>query len=233
MRTPHPLPKLPLLAIPLFVAVLGASSCAPYGPGGGYGTNVIYEQEPNDQVWEANWIGGLRPGRSWVIEGFSEAGFDPADGFAFVVDQPCEVELRLFQHDPLSDLDIGVYDPQLGQYVFFFDCGCNPEGGFFEVYEPGVEVHLVVLPAWGATPYSFEVYARPLAEGAGEGAGQRMRRIGEESRPSPELLERARPYGRRPEPIAAPAAPRVPVAELILLDDEGRVEVVELLAPAD
>ena len=79
---------------------------------------VVDEVEPNDGACCAQFVGVLAPDDRLEIDGFVTAtGPDQFDGFAFAADQPCEVRIALIADDPLADLDVCVFDPQLGDFT--------------------------------------------------------------------------------------------------------------------
>ena len=126
------------------------------------------EIEPNDSALEAPLYAGLRPGDGFTLHGHVQAfGFDLYDGAAVRVDAPLELVFDLDSHAHASDLDVCVYDPDLGQFVVCADGPSDPEHGSVIVLEAGKVLHLVVTSAAGDAPYSLRVHARealqPLA----------------------------------------------------------------------
>jgi hypothetical protein len=123
-------------------------------------TVVLVEQEPNDWAAVANFAGFLSPGDRFEIHGHvAEWGPDLFDGFAFVTAEPCHVEVRLWIEDPSADLDLCLYDPQVGGFAFCFETSANPEAGSFEILQAGKEFHLVVTSFVGASAYRLDVEA--------------------------------------------------------------------------
>lgn len=236
-----PLPaRFALLALAALPTACGAHHYGSSGP------RFFVEQEPNDFVGEANWIGELRPGRHFVIDGFSEYGFDPADGFAFWIDRPTELEVVLTMHDPVSNLDLCVFEPALGQYAFCFDGVGNPESGYFEVFDSDFEMHLVVEPSFGASHYTLEIFAHelsgdsiPEASGSPDGAVPDRFHFGDS--PSADARtrsgarldpERAARYAGAEFSAAAPEEAEVPLGSLLIFGEDDRVERIDFTAPA-
>ncbi|MBI5363880.1 MAG: hypothetical protein HZA53_11925 [Planctomycetes bacterium] len=132
---------------------------------------VYAEVEPNDTALSAPFYGGLRPGDGLAIEGHvQEQGFDLYDGAAVRADAPIELVFDLESHALFSDLDVCVYDPELGQFVVCADGPSDPEHGSVIVLEAGKVLHLVVTSAAGDAPYTLRIRARtavfPLAAAA-------------------------------------------------------------------
>lgn len=126
---------------------------------------VFVEAEPNDFSAESNFVGFVLPGTHVFLEGYMDGfPFDPRDGWSFVADQPCEVQVIL-RHDLTGDLDMRIWDPfvgPFGDYVLDFGSPFNPENGVFQVFDFNTEFHIVVLPFSGFGHYEVEVIVRPL-----------------------------------------------------------------------
>lgn len=138
---------------------------------------VIGEVEPNDGACCAQFVAVLAPYTSVELAGYVTAdGPDQFDGFAFVADQPCEVQIALVAEDPFADLDVCVFDPQLGDFTYCLQTVLNPEVGSFPIFFAQQEFHLVVTSAFSASAYRLQVAVRPLsataayAPGAGRSA---------------------------------------------------------------
>ncbi len=131
------------------------------------------EQEPNDSAATADWIGPVGPGDGLAVLGHvTYWGPDIYDGFAFSTASACDVEIALWTDDPFADLDLCVYDPDLGQFVFCFETGEDPETGVFTIWEAGKPFHLVVTSFTGASSYTLEVRAsHPSSVPATAGSG--------------------------------------------------------------
>lgn len=198
------------LALPLF----GLASCG----GGGGGAVVVssnppvfFELEPNDAALDANFLGSVKPGDHFFVEGVvHDPVFDPFDGFAFVSKKPCDVEFYLKAHDPGADLDLWLYDPLVDDFVALFETPVDPEAGFFQVLDPGAEIHMVVTPfghSLGA--YTLEVFVRPIGSISSFTAeAKKGSRIAAESRGSrPEQHGRADDYKVGREPVDVSEAP--------------------------
>jgi len=137
-------------------AVLLASSCRERDHH--HPIPVYQEWEVNDTELLANYIGTVGPGSRLFVEGdIRDDGFDPFDGFAFIVDRPVHVEFALWADDPYADLDICVWDPQIGAEVACYMTGDHPEVGAIDVLAGGIEFHLVVESYVGISSYSLEV----------------------------------------------------------------------------
>lgn len=211
--------RLPHLA--LFAALAGAAGCHVHHDEGCYdcGPTVYYEQEPNDSATSPDVIGGVAPGDHLLIEGHvTQFGPDLFDGFAFHAQAPCDVEVLLWIDDPHVDLDLCVYDPQLGQYVVCYETSNNPEGGGFTLGEGGKPFHLVVSSFSGASAYTLEVVVRhpTYAGSAAPGPSSASGEAGAGAAHRPGMESHWQGYLRAPEEEAA-----VPVglpARLITLD---------------
>jgi hypothetical protein len=131
---------------------------------GAGGPPTFFEHEPNDQASMANWIGGIEAHDKLEIRGsITHFGPDFFDGFAFVAEQPIDVQVTLIADDPSADLDFCVFDPILNDYVACFETPNQPETGLFSVLEAGREFHLVVDSFSGASSYSLFVEAFPVS----------------------------------------------------------------------
>ena len=125
------------------------------------------ESEPNDDETSANDFGVLYPGDLFVIEGHStDDGSDPFDGFSFVAGGPLHVDFRLFDPPYSADLDVWLYDPQLGEVVGYFETENHPESGGVDVVQAGLEFHLLVTSYWGRGDYELELEVSTLAPAA-------------------------------------------------------------------
>jgi len=136
---------------------------------------AFLELEPNDLPPQANHFGLLYPGERFYIDGSvrDDAG-DPFDGFAFTASEPIHVDFQLFHGDPGSDLDVCLYDPLLDQTLACWATADRPERGGVDVFEGGLDFHLVVESFAGDAPYSLEIVVFRLASqplGAAGGSG--------------------------------------------------------------
>ncbi len=176
----HAAQRRPLLL--LLAGLLPALFACSHSHGGDeYYVSTYFESEINDQAHNADYFGILRPGDRFFIDGHITDipfdpfdpwnGYDPFDGFAFTADRPIHVEFRLYIDNPWTDLDVIVYDPQLGIDVGWFATGNNPEVGAVDVLAGGLDFHLVVESWVGISSYSMEiiVYALYGPEGGTEG----------------------------------------------------------------
>lgn len=130
------------------------------------GPPVYAELEPNDSVFDAPLYAGLRPGSAFSIRGHvTELGPDVFDGAAVRADEAVEIRFDLYSDDHGTDLDVCVYDPDLGVYVVCEDGFGDPEHGAVVVLEPGKVIHLVVSSAHGDVGYRLDVQATPPTYG--------------------------------------------------------------------
>ena len=131
-----------------------------YYTGGTFYTNEV---EPNDEAGQANYIGYLEPGETFVIDGSVAGvdGFGPdgIDGFEFTSPGGTHVSFYLDGVDPASDLDICLYDPYFGDYVACWDSPSSDESGEFWIDGWGTDYQLVVIAANAATAYTLTVDA--------------------------------------------------------------------------
>jgi len=150
MRQPLQVVLLALVAAPL------APAC--YQVHSGDGWQELYEVEPNDQPSQANWIGTLLPGDTLAVQGrIDELGPDLLDGFAMRSGAPIHVQFALWAAQPGADLDVCLYDPDLGEYIACWETSAQPETGAFTIYGAGKNVHLVVSSYLGDSAYRLEV----------------------------------------------------------------------------
>lgn len=123
---------------------------------------VYTEVEPNDSALTAPFYGGLVPGDAFSIVGHvQESGFDLYDGAEVRVDAPCELVFDLTSRGYDTDLDVCLYDPDLGEFVVCADGPSDPEHGSVIVLEAGKRLQLVVTSAWGDAEYTLSVRALP------------------------------------------------------------------------
>ncbi|MBK7876515.1 MAG: hypothetical protein IPJ77_12330 [Planctomycetes bacterium] len=195
---------------------------------------VYSEVEPNDSALSAPFYGGVRPGDAFAIVGHvQESGFDLYDGAEVRVDAPCELVFDLESHAPYTDLDVCVYDPDLGEFVVCADGPADPEHGSVIVLETGKRLHLVVTSAWGDAEYTLRVHARsavlPLHDAPVETVVATARPL--ESSAAATAVDRAKVERRRG--YAQPPRVRVARPAVVLLYDldrgtlERRAAVVE------
>ena len=124
---------------------------------------VYAEVEPNDDPFSANYFGRIRPGDRFFIDGWiDDRGFDPFDGFAFTADVPLHVDFQLWIDDPFADLDVCLYDPQLGLVLDCFQTASNPERGGVDALAGGLDFHLVVESFSGRSSYALEISVTAL-----------------------------------------------------------------------
>jgi hypothetical protein len=154
MRATLPPGLLALLLIPASLALPGCdddcNACS--------GWTDAYEIEPNDLPAEANWLGTLYPGDALAIHGrITQLGPDLLDGFALRSGAPIYVEFALWADQPGADLDLCLYDPDTGQYIYCWETPAQPEVGNFTIFGAGKDVHLVVSSFLGDSDYRLEV----------------------------------------------------------------------------
>lgn len=223
-------PRAWATALSALALALGLGACS--GGQGNYaspapGTAFFVESEPNDYANEADFFGSLAPGDHALVEG-SLAGFFPDvyDGFAFTAAQPIRVEFFLY-HSGFDDFDVCVYDPELFSFVGCFETGANPEYGFVDIVEPGLEFHLVVTPFLGGGPYELELFVSALpapvpfsASADGQDSGLRVE--------APPSEREARDHSAYFAPEGVLEQP----VQLLRLDPEtGQAEAIELEEP--
>lgn len=176
---------------------------------------VVYEIETNDEAWQANDLGALKPFDALELRGsISDDGFDPYDGFAFRAEAPLRLRFELVAIDG-ADLDLHLYDPWLAAFVASWDCSCGVERGTLEV-PAGAEFQLVVAAWAGKSRWSLRLAAEPLDQLQApvlRGAEQAL----------PPALERVRGYADEPvadEPVEAQLDP---LGLAYAIDAMGRV----------
>jgi hypothetical protein len=143
---------------------------------------VYLESEINDDELCADYFGMVQPGTHLFVEGHitdipfdpfdPNNGHDPFDGFAFTADRPIHVEFALWADDPYADLDICVWDPQIGAEVACYMTADHPEVGAIDVLAGGLEFHLVVESYSGISSYSLEVSVYTLYADSAAPAGR-------------------------------------------------------------
>jgi len=229
---PHPRPRSLAHASWILCLAAATSGCVHRGDDA-YGSTVVYETEFNGSSASADFVGFVAPGDDWIIEGDVGFGGDVYDGFAFVADQPGEIEFVLSIHDPFAALALHVWDPYVGDFVFRFDSGQNPEIGAFDVYTYDTEFHLVVAPLAGAADYTLSVSGQALLPGP---AASSSGRFGSDA-PAPTAAEKRElaPYsGREPQAAAREERRRSwPVGQLWIVADDGSIESRTVSAVVD
>lgn len=196
-----------------------------------FGSNVIHESEPNNHASNPDSIGGIWVGSEYLIEGSvvenqsafeygPPLGADYFDGFAFVVEEPSEVEFFLTAHNPHADLDIWIYDPFYNEYIATFESIFDPEVGTVTFPYVGEEFHVVVSSYAGNSSYRLEVAAYPLNGYYGPAQSA-------DSAESSKGSERMAPY-RRAEPEPDPEPERVTLrrGSIVTIDEAGNARVL-------
>ncbi|HTF87001.1 MAG TPA: hypothetical protein VK843_01235 [Planctomycetota bacterium] len=187
----------------------------------------IYEAEPNDFAFSAQGIGPIHVGESFLIRGHTnDHGTDPFDGFAFLADQPMDIEFSLQADDPGADFDVQLFDPYTGTTVASWETGWNPENGQFSVESSGMEFHLVVSSFHGSGNYTFEVRGRPLTW-LGASAGLPLRAQGSAVRPEG-AVDWSAYEGRKNVPETLQEVPSLRVTTVTIDPETGRTKVVEI-----
>ena len=144
--------------------LLGAALLSSCVHSSGSSGGSFAESEPNDFACCPDDFGFLAAGDFLSIKGsITDSGFDPFDGFAFTAFEPITVDLRLFALNPAADLDICIYDPQLGIFIDCFESPFDPELGTVHVLFPGTVFHVVVNSFLGSSAYTLEVDVFPLS----------------------------------------------------------------------
>lgn len=228
-------------SLQLFLAVLVtalASGCIRHGKDDyAYGSTVVYETEFNGNAASADFVGFIAPGSDWIIEGDVGFGADDYDGFAFVADYPTEVRFTLTIHDPFAELGVYVWDPDafgpgVGDFVFAFDSGANPEVGSFDVFVANTEFHLVVAPLFGAADYTLAVHGHTLFPGPAAQAGGASGLGSSAEAPSAEARGRMKAYGGDPdrEPPVTRAPRPVQVGQVVIVSADGTLATRDVFA---
>jgi len=123
---------------------------------------VFFENEPNDLPANANHFGAVFPGDDFIIEGSIRDDLsDPFDGFAFTAGAQLHVDFELFI-DGAADLDVCLYDPQIDETVDCFATSSDPERGGVDVFEAGLDFHLVIESFTGDADYRLVLTVLPL-----------------------------------------------------------------------
>jgi hypothetical protein len=132
----------------------------------------VWEQEPNDASCCPDYLGTLYVGDALVIGGFiRDDGFDPFDGFGFRSGEPMDIEFYLEPVDGWADLDLGVWDPTVGDFVLIWDSPNSVESGVFTIPSALEDFQLVVMSYEGDAEYRLFVWADPPTFFTPESAG--------------------------------------------------------------
>jgi hypothetical protein len=186
-----------------------------------------WENEPNDVAWSPDPIGPLAVGDGLIIGGHvTELGPDFFDGFAFQSVEPCDIQFTLVAENPGGDLDLCVYDPQLGVYSFCFENGGSVETGRFSVPNAWTDFHLVVSSFSGDSEYRLDVACLPITFGALAQSAPASTRLGR-------AVPMERYFAAENEPAVEPTTQVVArgvALELDLATDELRTAPVVVLA---
>ena len=132
----------------------------------------IWELEPNDDGCCPDSLGTTYIGDTFVIGGMIRDDlYDPYDGFGLSAGEPQDVEFFLEPVAGGADLDLGVWDPVLGEFVLLWDSPYATESGRFTLPAAFTEYQLVVMSYSGDAEYRLSVWIEPpiyfqLASGA-------------------------------------------------------------------
>src|SRR5712692_771831 len=124
------------------------------GPGSS-GCVLVAEQEPNDTILTAQFLGDLIVGDCFVVAG---SLFDPVDvdGYRVLIQESLNLVVTL-DHSPFVDFDIQLFDADTGQLIL--DCGSNvvPEVCVvpFAVRSRDIAVDIVITSVVGAGTYTL------------------------------------------------------------------------------
>lgn len=157
-----------LLLVPLACLLPGCTDC------GGCGTPDappppppapyydFWELEPNDSGCCPDYLGTTYAGESFVIGGYiRDDVYDPFDGFGLTSGEPHDVEFFLEPVAGSADLDFGVWDPYLGQFVLLWESPYATESGRFTVSGTFEDYQLVVMSYSGDAEYRLSVWIAP------------------------------------------------------------------------
>lgn len=153
---------------PLFAVVLGACEVHVDHPHAHPVTPDydVWESEPNDSHCCPDDMGSVSVGDAFVIGGtIRDDAYDPYDGFELANVQPCAIRFYLEPLDGVSDLDLCVWDPAIGDFAFCFDSANAYEEGVFEVSSSWNSFHLVVASYSGDCEYRLYVECEPIGLG--------------------------------------------------------------------
>jgi hypothetical protein len=168
----------------------------------GGGGGPAHEVEPNDDAFNANYLGAIAPGEFIQIQGhITECCHDEYDGFAFYALGPVSVRITLHESNPFADLDFAVYIPEINDFVAAWETDNHPEFGIFDFVGPG-EFHIVINSWIGDSSYLLDVDVQPLfpatpsPDGGPESLAETAAPEAEADAPSNQTLERFGAYGR-------------------------------------
>jgi len=128
------------------------------------GPLVLAEVEPNDSPFDATFSDELDATTHLVIDGFVQRapGFDVQDHHPFLALEPMIVEFYLAGDGQLADLDVSVWDDDLGTYVLTYQSPFDPEKGAFTVVSHGALFQLAVTSPFEDAFYTLEIVTYPL-----------------------------------------------------------------------
>lgn len=208
-------------AVQIAPLVLAASACHVESRGGAPVAFPydVWEQEPNDTNCCPNNMGWVSVGDAFVIGGaIRDDALDPFDGFLLRNTGPCSIRFTLEPLDGVSDLDLCVWDPLVGDFAFCFESGDSIEQGVFNVPNGGDAFHLVVASYFGRSEYRLHVCCEPI--GLGLTAGDAPAAVQGSA-----TAGHFAPYAGSPAPASLPP-PRV--GPLWVLDHDEHFEHLEL-----
>tara|TARA_R110002126_G_scaffold10067_3_gene45041 strand:- start:42 stop:806 length:765 start_codon:yes stop_codon:yes gene_type:complete len=128
------------------------------------GPLVLAEVEPNDSPFDATFSDELDATTHLVIDGYVQRapGFDVQDHHPFLALEPMIVEFYLAGDGQLADLDLSVWDDDLGTYVLTYQSPFDPEKGAFTVLSSGTLFQLAVTSPFEDAYYTLEIVTYPM-----------------------------------------------------------------------
>ena len=157
----------PRLALPALLACALLPACTdchdcdpPPAPPAPY--YDFWEIEPNDGACCPDVIGTVYVGDEFIVGGaIRDDSFDAYDGFGLTSGEPLEIEFFLEPIGTNADLDLGVWDPVVGDFVLLWDSPGTTEGGRFTLSGAFRDFQLVVMSYAGDTEYRLWVWVDP------------------------------------------------------------------------
>ncbi|MCY3002397.1 MAG: hypothetical protein NTV21_11390 [Planctomycetota bacterium] len=162
----------PRLALPALLACALLPACkkchdcgAPPAPPAPF--YDFWEIEPNDGACCPDVVGTVYVGDEFIVGGtIRDDSFDAYDGFGLTSGEPLEIEFFLEPVGTNADLDLGVWDPVVGDFVLLWDSPGTTEGGRFTISGALRDFQLVVMSYSGDSEYRLWVWVDPPALGA-------------------------------------------------------------------
>lgn len=162
-----PRPRLALPAATLALLAVSAchhsdDDCGGCPPPPAAAPYDFWEVEPNDSGCCPDVIGTVYIGDEFIIGGtIRDDSLDPFDGFGLTSGEPLEVEFFLEPVAGSADLDLGVWDPAIGDFVLLWDSPGATEGGRFTIPSTFKDFQLVVMSWAGDAEYRLWVWIDP------------------------------------------------------------------------